>query len=155
MTAHAYPLLIKQILDAPLAHAPGQRIIDAEGMQYDYRTFADRIGRAAGALRALGAEVALITGPVNLPPPPGVTTVPVESAREMHQAVMQNIHAQQLFIATAAVADYRPAETRAAKIKKPAEEMTLQEFHDIRGGQCGELLPEAIEPGGSHYLGEL
>ncbi|MCR9151404.1 MAG: fatty acid--CoA ligase [Rhodobacteraceae bacterium] len=55
MTAHAYPLLIKQILDAPLAHAPGQRIIDAEGMQYDYRTFADRIGRAAGALRALGA----------------------------------------------------------------------------------------------------
>ncbi len=55
MTAYAYPLLIKQILSAPLSHSPGQEIVHADTMRYDYRTFAERIGRAAGALRALGA----------------------------------------------------------------------------------------------------
>ena len=55
MTAHAYPLLIKQILATALASAPGQEIVHADTMRYDYRGFADRIGRAAGALRALGA----------------------------------------------------------------------------------------------------
>jgi fatty-acyl-CoA synthase len=54
MTAYAYPLLIKQILTAPLANAPGQEIIYADMMRYDYRAFADRIERAAGAFRALG-----------------------------------------------------------------------------------------------------
>ena len=54
MTAYAYPLLIKQILTAPLSHAPLQEIIHADVMRYDYRTFVDRVGRAAGALRALG-----------------------------------------------------------------------------------------------------
>ena len=56
MTAYTYPLLIKQILTAPLAHAPSQQIIYADKMRYDYRAFADRIGRAAGALQALGAR---------------------------------------------------------------------------------------------------
>ena len=55
MTTHAYPLLIKQILATALASAPGQEIVHADTMRYDYRGFADRIGRAAGALRALGA----------------------------------------------------------------------------------------------------
>lgn len=55
MTAYAYPLLIKQILTAPSAHAPSQEIIHADRMRYDYRTFADRIARTAGALRILGA----------------------------------------------------------------------------------------------------
>jgi len=56
MTAYSYPLLIKQILTAPLAHAPSQEIVHADTMRYDYRTFAERIGRAAGALYALGAK---------------------------------------------------------------------------------------------------
>ena len=56
MTAYAYPLLIKQILTAPLAHAPSQKIVHSDTMRYDYRTFAERIGRAAGALHALGAR---------------------------------------------------------------------------------------------------
>jgi fatty-acyl-CoA synthase len=55
MTAYTYPLLIKQILTAPLAHAPSQEIVHADTMRYDYRTFAERIGRAAGAFHALGA----------------------------------------------------------------------------------------------------
>lgn len=55
MTAYAYPLLIKQILTAPLSHAPDQLIVHGDTMRYDYRTFAARIQRAAGALRALGA----------------------------------------------------------------------------------------------------
>ncbi|MEZ5911676.1 MAG: fatty acid--CoA ligase [Paracoccaceae bacterium] len=55
MTAHSYPLLIKQILTAPLAHAPQNRIVHGDRVCYDYRTFADRVGRTAGALRALGA----------------------------------------------------------------------------------------------------
>ena len=54
MTAYAYPLLIKQILTAPLAHAPRQQIIHADKTRYDYRTFADRVARVAGALRGIG-----------------------------------------------------------------------------------------------------
>lgn len=55
MSTYAYPLLIKQILTAPLAHAQDQEIIHAEFMRYSYAGFAARIAQAAGALRALGA----------------------------------------------------------------------------------------------------
>jgi fatty-acyl-CoA synthase len=54
MTAYAYPLLIKQILTAPVANAPLQEIVRSDGMRYTYLDFAGRVGRAAGALRALG-----------------------------------------------------------------------------------------------------
>lgn len=72
-----------------------------------------------------GANVTLITGPVHIESPLHVTRINVETAQQMHQAVMSHIKDQCIFIATAAVADYRPAELHTQKIKKSAEELTL------------------------------
>ncbi len=72
-----------------------------------------------------GADVTLVAGPVNLPTPPHVTRIDVETALQMHDVVMANIQQQQIFVATAAVADYRPASAASEKIKKSAEELTI------------------------------
>jgi phosphopantothenoylcysteine decarboxylase/phosphopantothenate--cysteine ligase len=71
---------------------------------------------AAAAARA-GAAVTLVTGPVELPDPPDVETVCVETAREMLNAVLSALPAD-IFIGTAAVADWRPAEASGRKLKK-------------------------------------
>ncbi len=86
-----------------------------------------RMGYAlARAARQAGAEVTLVSGPTALAPPAGVTTIPVESADEMLAAVAQHIDESDLFIAAAAVADYRPAEPADSKIKKSRhEQLTL------------------------------
>jgi phosphopantothenoylcysteine decarboxylase / phosphopantothenate---cysteine ligase len=65
-----------------------------------------------------GGEVTLVTGPSPLPDPVGVTVVRIESAREMLEAVREVIPAMDLNIFAAAVADYRPAEPRAGKMKR-------------------------------------
>ncbi len=72
----------------------------------------------ARAMRAAGAEVTLVSGPTALKAPMGVRLLPVITAREMHDAVMANIAGQQVFIAVAAVADWRVAEASTQKIKK-------------------------------------
>ena len=73
----------------------------------------------------MGAEVTLISANVSLPVPRGVELVPVVSTRDMYEAVMKRLDAQDLIIKTAAVADYRPAVQSAQKIKKSEEQMTL------------------------------
>ena len=65
-----------------------------------------------------GAEVTLVTGPVNLEPPRFVNTVPVHSAEEMYEAVMSRATEQDAMIMAAAVADYRPKNVASEKIKK-------------------------------------
>jgi phosphopantothenoylcysteine decarboxylase/phosphopantothenate--cysteine ligase len=80
----------------------------------------------AGAARELGADVTIVSGPVNLATPPGVGRIDVESAADMLDAVMKNIEGVDIFIATAAVADYRPASPVQCKIKKTSESMDLQ-----------------------------
>ena len=72
------------------------------------------------------AEVTLVSGPVQLAAPAQVDVIRVESALEMHAAVMQHIDGQGIFIATAAVADYRPAQVQPQKIKKSAEVLQLE-----------------------------
>ncbi len=72
----------------------------------------------AAAARRSGAQVTLISGPVSLAPPPGVTTVEVTTAREMHDAVMARVGECDIFIGVAAVADFRPARPAEQKIKK-------------------------------------
>lgn len=72
----------------------------------------------ARAAREAGAVVTLVAGPVHLPTPRGVRRINVKSALEMQQCVEQNVHAATVFIATAAVADWRPAEAASEKIKK-------------------------------------
>ena len=72
----------------------------------------------ARAAREAGAEVTLVAGPVHLPTPRGVARVDVKSAQNMLQAVESRAHGASIFIATAAVADWRPAQAAEHKIKK-------------------------------------
>ncbi|MEJ1353165.1 MAG: bifunctional phosphopantothenoylcysteine decarboxylase/phosphopantothenate--cysteine ligase CoaBC [Candidatus Sedimenticola sp. (ex Thyasira tokunagai)] len=80
----------------------------------------------ARAFAAAGAEVELVAGPVTMVTPSGVTRIDVESALEMEQAVMTRVEYCDLFVACAAVADYRPESVVEQKIKKSREEMTLR-----------------------------
>lgn len=79
----------------------------------------------AAAARAAGASVILVSGPSNLPAPPGVERVNVESAAEMLDAVMARVEGCDIFIAAAAVSDYRPAERAEQKIKKKARALEI------------------------------
>jgi len=72
----------------------------------------------ARAARLAGADVTVVAGPVSLPTPRGVRRVNVRSALDMLQAVEQHVGAVDVFIATAAVADWRPANSSDQKIKK-------------------------------------
>ncbi|MGQ9830747.1 MAG: bifunctional phosphopantothenoylcysteine decarboxylase/phosphopantothenate--cysteine ligase CoaBC [Thermochromatium sp.] len=86
-----------------------------------------RMGFAlAEALGALGARVTLIAGPTSWPSPPVAQRINVETALEMQAAVMAQVADCDIFIATAAVADYRPVQPVATKIKKDADELTLR-----------------------------
>jgi len=77
------------------------------------------------ALLAAGAQVTLVSGPTNITPPHGAHVVRVESAQQMLDAVKSQVGGAQLFVATAAVADYRVAEQAEHKIKKSSEDMSL------------------------------
>jgi len=79
----------------------------------------------AQAAREAGAGVVLVSGPVSLPTPTGVTRVDVESASEMLAAVLRELPGTDLFISTAAVADYRPARAAEQKIKKTSDTLDL------------------------------
>jgi phosphopantothenoylcysteine decarboxylase / phosphopantothenate---cysteine ligase len=80
----------------------------------------------AQAARDRGAEVVLVSGPVNLCAPPGVRRISVETAAQMHDAVMAEVAGTDIFIATAAVADYRPAAPADIKIKKVSDRLEIQ-----------------------------
>jgi len=72
-----------------------------------------------------GAIVTLVAGPNHLSTPAHCNRLDVETALQMYQAVMDNIAEQDIFIATAAVADYRPINPQSQKIKKSADKLTL------------------------------
>ena len=80
----------------------------------------------ARAAQMAGAQVTLIAGPVHLPTPRGVRRVNVQSARQMLEAVTQQVDRANVFIATAAVADWRPANAAEQKIKKDGSGQTPQ-----------------------------
>ncbi|MBA3440059.1 MAG: bifunctional phosphopantothenoylcysteine decarboxylase/phosphopantothenate--cysteine ligase CoaBC, partial [Pyrinomonadaceae bacterium] len=86
-----------------------------------------RMGFAlAEAARARGAEVTVVAGVTTAHAPAEVRLLCVTSAAEMHAAVMSEINRATIFMAAAAVADYRPVEPAAQKIKKSGEVLTLQ-----------------------------
>jgi phosphopantothenoylcysteine decarboxylase / phosphopantothenate---cysteine ligase len=87
----------------------------------------------AQAAREAGAEVVLISGPVTLPTPPGVRRIDVESAADMLNVVLRELPDTDVFISTAAVADYRPVRAAQQKIKKTAEtlELPMQRTVDV------------------------
>jgi len=80
----------------------------------------------AAAAAAAGARVTLISGPVALTTPAGIARVDVESAAEMHAAVMKRVAGHAIYIGTAAVADYRPASPAEGKIKKDSAALTVE-----------------------------
>ena len=104
----------------------------------------------ARAAREAGAEVTLVAGPVSLPTPRGVRRIDVDSAREMHAATVEAARQANILIATAAVADWRPAHAAEHKIKKDGTgtppELAFVENPDILAeiahsprAQAGEL----------------
>jgi phosphopantothenoylcysteine decarboxylase/phosphopantothenate--cysteine ligase len=82
----------------------------------------------ARAAAEAGARVTLIAGPVHLPTPAGVDRIDVQTARQMHDAVLPQAAAHDVFVATAAVADWRPAQLSDYKIKKGAQDRTPPVF---------------------------
>jgi phosphopantothenoylcysteine decarboxylase/phosphopantothenate--cysteine ligase len=82
-----------------------------------------------------GAHVILVSGPTSLDAPPGVERIDVQSADEMHHAVLEKVADCSIAIFAAAVADYRPAEPNGQKIKRTKDSMTisLEPTPDILG----------------------
>jgi phosphopantothenoylcysteine decarboxylase/phosphopantothenate--cysteine ligase len=87
----------------------------------------------AEAAAARGAHVILVSGPTALAAPRDVDTIHVETAEEMHQAVLAKLEPADVVIKAAAVADYRPKRKAAGKIKKghAVSEIALEPTPDI------------------------
>ncbi|MCG7956908.1 MAG: bifunctional phosphopantothenoylcysteine decarboxylase/phosphopantothenate--cysteine ligase CoaBC [Candidatus Thiodiazotropha endolucinida] len=80
----------------------------------------------AEALSEQGAEVTLVSGPVTVSPPMGITRIDVEQAEEMRREVINRVAQADIFVGVAAVADYRPRQAADEKIKKDRESVTLE-----------------------------
>jgi len=116
----------------------------------DVRVLSNRSsGRMGYALAAAawrrGAEVILISGPATVPPPAGSVLVSVETAAEMAAAVARHLPHASALLMSAAVADFRPAESRSGKIKRAAMPASIQlepapdvlvSTHDARPPGC-------------------
>ena len=132
------PGVILAGITARLTHGPltGRHVIVTSGPTHEpidpVRYIANRSSGAQGAaiaraLMALGARVTFVTGPATVPAPDGVVLVRVETARQMHDAVMAALPADAGVFA-AAVADWRVANAGAQKIKKTAGGLPALEF---------------------------
>jgi phosphopantothenoylcysteine decarboxylase / phosphopantothenate---cysteine ligase len=118
--------------DGPLA---GQRVVITAGptrealdpVRYLTNRSSGKMGYAvaSAAVRA-GAEVVLISGPVDLASPAGVRLVRATTAAEMRACVLAEVEGAAVFVSAAAVADYRPAHPAAQKMKKHAGVMALE-----------------------------
>ncbi len=99
---------------------------DIDPVRFISNRSSGRMGYAiVEAAAAKGAEVTLVSGPVSLSPPAGGQIISVYSAQDMFEAVMARVSAADIFIATAAVADYRPAQQAAQKLKKNQAQLQL------------------------------
>ena len=121
----------------PTAHIPdlqGLKLVVSAGPTREYldpvrfisNPSSGKMGYAVAIeAQARGAEVTLISGPVNLSDPPGVKVIRVESALEMHDAVIEAAQHSQIVVMTAAVADYRAAAPSTEKEAKTVGEVSL------------------------------
>jgi len=134
----AEPLEIVAGIEAQFAQGPltGKRILVTSGPTHEpidpVRYIANRSSGAQGtgiakALRDLGAEVVFVTGPASVPPPDKVQVIAVESAQQMHDAVMAALPVDAAVFA-AAVADWRVKSRSTQKIKKTREGLLSLEF---------------------------
>ena len=124
-TAAAQPQVLagKNIM---ITAGPTREAIDP--VRYISNHSSGKMGYAlAQAACSLGANVTVVSGPVALAAPAGCNMVKVTSALDMHDAVMSDINQQDIFIACAAVADYRPETIAEQKIKKTnSDEMIVR-----------------------------
>ena len=134
----AEPLEIAAAIEGQLAEGPlsGKRVVVTSGPTHEpidpVRYIANRSSGAQGSaiaasLARLGAEVIFVTGPARVPPPEGVTVVPVETAQEMSDAVDAALPADAAVFA-AAVADWRVASASDRKLKKTRDGLPALEF---------------------------
>ena len=104
----------------------GPTLEDIDPVRFVGNRSSGKMGFAiAQVAQAMGAQVTLVAGPVSLSTPPGVRRIDVRSALQMRDAVLQQLADQDVFIAAAAVADYRPREVAVQKIKKCADTLDL------------------------------
>lgn len=122
----------EEILEDVIAHVQppllaGQRVLVTAGPTFEAidpvrgitNHSSGKMGFAiARAAREAGAEVTLVAGPVHLRTPRGVRRVDVQSAQQMFDAVMAEVEAATVFVAAAAVADWRPDQPAERKLKK-------------------------------------
>ena len=103
---------------------PTQEPIDP--VRYVTNRSSGKMGYAlAEAAVEAGAQVTLVSGPVNIKPPASCNLVPVETAQEMYDAVMHHVRGKDVYIGTAAVADYSPSKVESSKIKKKGNSEAL------------------------------
>jgi phosphopantothenoylcysteine decarboxylase/phosphopantothenate--cysteine ligase len=132
------PLQLAESLLAPPANAgllSGLNVLITAGptrerldpVRYLTNRSSGKMGFAvAAAAKEAGAHVTLVTGPVQLETPAGITRINVESAREMFAAVHRQVGDADVFIAAAAVADFQPATVAKQKIKKQGGAVKLE-----------------------------
>lgn len=128
IAAAAAQLFQSRLLDGSrvlITAGPTREAIDP--VRYISNHSSGKMGFAlARACADAGALVTVVSGPVHLPTPDRVTRINVVSARQMYDAVLANAGDCDIFIGTAAVADYTPADQADQKIKKSAAELTLR-----------------------------
>jgi phosphopantothenoylcysteine decarboxylase/phosphopantothenate--cysteine ligase len=99
---------------------------DLDPVRYLTNRSSGKMGYAVAEAAAIrGAKVILVSGPVNLETPAGVERIDVRTAKEMYFAVLDRVESASIAILAAAVADYRPVEQHAEKIKKGDASLTI------------------------------
>jgi len=105
----------------------GPTVEDIDPVRFVSNRSSGKMGYAlAQAARRLGAEVTLVSGPTHLSQPAGISVIPVRSAAQMMNAVLERFDNADLVIMTAAVADFRPADYSPQKIKKDGSPAVLR-----------------------------
>ncbi|MGD0152657.1 MAG: bifunctional phosphopantothenoylcysteine decarboxylase/phosphopantothenate--cysteine ligase CoaBC [Thermacetogeniaceae bacterium] len=95
--------------------------------------------------RRRGADVALVSGPTQLAPPAGVELIPVETAQEMFEAVVNRYDQADIVIKAAAVSDFRPQQRAGQKLKKLSAQLVLEL----------ERTPDILQYLGQHKQGQI
>ena len=122
----AYYLSTKDLKDKKILVTSGPTRESVDPVRFISNPSSGKMGFAvARAAEYRGGEVTLITGPTHLPDPNNVKIIRIQTAREMAQAVFENMEHSDIIIKTAAVSDYRPKDPATQKIKKEKGELVL------------------------------
>ncbi|MGC2526433.1 MAG: bifunctional phosphopantothenoylcysteine decarboxylase/phosphopantothenate--cysteine ligase CoaBC [Candidatus Acidiferrum sp.] len=137
----------KDLQDETILITAGPTCEDLDPVRYLTNRSSGKMGYAvAEAAARRGAQVTRVSGPVSLESPAGVERVSVRTAEEMRSAVIERLPASTIAIFAAAVADYRPSEAHAEKIKRNKEPLT------IHLDPTPDILAEAAQTKGDRLI---